>query len=125
MTSPRSRRPSPSCAAATVPWCSTSTPQKGHGYAPAAADPEGWHHAVPFDVATGEILPRRGGPTPLTRNYANVTGALLMDWMHTDPRVVAVNAATPYIMASRRSCASARAGASSTWASPRSTPSAS
>ena len=71
--------------------------QKGHGYAPAAADPEGWHHAVPFDVATGEILPGAAAH-PADENYANVTGALLMDWMHTDPRVVAVNAATPYIM---------------------------
>ena len=71
--------------------------EKGHGYAPAAANPEGWHHAVPFDVATGDVRP---GATahPADENYANVTGALLADWMQTDPRVVAVNAATPYIM---------------------------
>lgn len=71
--------------------------EKGHGYAPAAANPEGWHHAVPFDVATGDVRP---GATahPADENYANVTGALLADWMQTDPHVVAVNAATPYIM---------------------------
>ena len=71
--------------------------EKGHGYAPAAADPEGWHHAVPFDVATGTILPGAKAH-PADENYANVTGALLLDWMRTDPRIVAVSAATPYIM---------------------------
>ena len=71
--------------------------EKGHGYAPAAADPEGWHHAVPFDVATGAILPGAKAH-PADENYANVTGALLLDWMRTDPRIVAVSAATPYIM---------------------------
>ena len=71
--------------------------EKGHGYAPAAANPEGWHHAVPFDVATGAVRPGAAAH-PADENYANVTGALLADWMQTDPRVVAVNAATPYIM---------------------------
>lgn len=71
--------------------------EKGHGYAPAAANPEGWHHAVPFDVATGAVRPGAAAH-PADENYANVTGALLTDWMQTDPRVVAVNAATPYIM---------------------------
>ena len=71
--------------------------EKGHGYAPAAANPEGWHHAVPFDVATGSVRPGAAAH-PADENYANVTGALLTDWMQTDPRVVAVNAATPYIM---------------------------
>lgn len=71
--------------------------EKGHGYAPAAANPEGWHHAVPFQVDTGAIRPGAASH-PADENYANVTGALLMDWMGTDSRVVAVNAATPYIM---------------------------
>ena len=71
--------------------------EKGHGYAPAAANPEGWHHAVPFDVATGNVRPGAAAH-PADENYANVTGALLTDWMQMDPRVVAVNAATPYIM---------------------------
>lgn len=71
--------------------------EKGHGYEPARSNPEGWHHAVPFDVSTGVVRP---GATahPADENYANVTGALLLDWIKTDPRVVAVNAATPYIM---------------------------
>ena len=70
---------------------------KGHGYAPAENDPESWHHAVPFDVSTGGTLPGTSSH-PADENYANVTGALLLDWMFTDPRVVAVSAATPYIM---------------------------
>ena len=71
--------------------------EKGHGYEPARSNPESWHHAVPFDVSTGVVRP---GATahPADENYANVTGALLLDWIKTDPRVVAVNAATPYIM---------------------------
>ena len=71
--------------------------EKGHGYAPAVANPEGWHHAVPFDVTTGTIRPGAAAH-PADENYANVTGATLLDWMQTDPRVVAVSAATPYIM---------------------------
>lgn len=78
--------------------------EKGHGYAPAAADPERWHHAAPFDASSGAVeTPARpaGAPADLAtteETYAGVTGALLMDWMRTDPRVVAVSAATPYIM---------------------------
>ncbi|MBM6775122.1 1-deoxy-D-xylulose-5-phosphate synthase [Olsenella profusa] len=72
--------------------------EKGHGFAPAVADPESWHHAAPFDVTSGG---RAHTPVPADsadENYANVTGALLLDWMRTDRRVVAVSAATPYIM---------------------------
>ncbi|WP_455136974.1 1-deoxy-D-xylulose-5-phosphate synthase [Thermophilibacter sp.] len=78
--------------------------EKGHGYAPAAADPERWHHAAPFDASSGAIgAPARpagapADPAVTEETYAGVTGALLMDWMRTDPRVVAVSAATPYIM---------------------------
>lgn len=67
--------------------------EKGRGYAPAAADPESWHHAVPFDVATGTPAPARAGQT-----YAQLTGALLAERMAADPSLVAVSAATPYIM---------------------------
>ena len=38
--------------------------EKGHGYAPAAANPEGWHHAVPFDVATGAVRPGAAAHPP-------------------------------------------------------------
>lgn len=67
--------------------------QKGRGYASAEADPETWHHAVPFEVATG--LPRVPGASV---DYARITGEYLLDRMATDPRLVAVSAATPYIM---------------------------
>lgn len=67
--------------------------QKGRGYAPAVADPESWHHAVPFDVATG--APAVPGAS---EDYARITGAYLAERMACDPRLVAVSAATPYIM---------------------------
>lgn len=67
--------------------------EKGRGYAPATADPESWHHAAPFDVATGTPAPARAGQT-----YAQLTGALLAERMAADPSLVAVSAATPYIM---------------------------
>ena len=43
--------------------------RKGHGYAPAEGDPELWHHAAPFDVATGT----QGGAGG--EDYASITGA--------------------------------------------------
>ena len=67
--------------------------QKGRGYAPAVADPESWHHAVPFDVATG--APAVPGAS---EDYARITGAYLSERMARDERLVAVSAATPYIM---------------------------
>lgn len=79
--------------------------EKGHGFAPALADPEGWHHAAPFDVATGTPAPAAGP------DYAELTGAFLAERMAADPRVVAVSAATPYIMGftpERRAAAGAR-----------------
>ena len=67
--------------------------QKGRGYAPALADPESWHHATPFDVASG--LPAVPGASV---DYARITGEFLLGRMADDPRLVAVSAATPYIM---------------------------
>lgn len=67
--------------------------QKGRGYAPAVADPENWHHAVPFDVATG--APAVPGASV---DYAKITGGYLIERMGSDEGLVAVSAATPYIM---------------------------
>ncbi|WP_346695624.1 1-deoxy-D-xylulose-5-phosphate synthase [Thermophilibacter mediterraneus] len=67
--------------------------QKGRGYAPAVADPESWHHAVPFDVATG--APAVPGASV---DYAKITGEYLIERMGSDEGLVAVSAATPYIM---------------------------
>lgn len=67
--------------------------QKGHGYALATADPESWHHATPFDAKTGAPL------SPCQeQDYATITAELLITRIEADRRVVAVNAATPYIM---------------------------
>lgn len=67
--------------------------QKGHGYEPAANDPEAWHHASPFDPKTGS--PAVGAAS---EDYASITGSFLVDRMRSDRDVVAVCAATPYIM---------------------------
>ena len=72
--------------------------EKGHGYAPASANPERWHHAAPFDPKSGESETGATSTNLVDENYANVTGALLLDWMRTDPSLVVVSAATPYIM---------------------------
>ena len=72
---------------------------KGCGYAPAEADPEGWHHPKPFDVATGKPLAPAPDPAaPKKESYASLTGSFLMERMARDPLLVAMTAATPYIM---------------------------
>ena len=67
--------------------------EKGHGYEPALADPEGWHHATPFDVATGSPAQDLGSD-----DYASITADHLVRRMERDRSLVAVSAATPYIM---------------------------
>ena len=67
--------------------------EKGHGYAPALADPERWHHPSPFDPASGLPLRQADGP-----DYAQLTASFLAARMEADPTLVAVNAAMPYIM---------------------------
>ena len=69
--------------------------RKGLGYAPAEADPEAWHHVGPFDARTGE--PARPAK-PASRDYAQITGDHLLARMKKDRRIIAVSAATPYIM---------------------------
>lgn len=69
--------------------------RKGCGYAPAEADPESWHHVGPFDADAGELA----HPAAAERlDYAQLTGDFLLERMAADKSVVAVNAATPYIM---------------------------
>ena len=65
---------------------------KGAGYAPAEADPEGWHHVGPFDERTGECASRPDA------GYAALTAELLLARMREDRGLVAVSAATPYVM---------------------------
>lgn len=70
--------------------------RKGMGFAPAERDPEGWHHVGPFDRETGQKLSSRtasAGP-----DYAELTAAALISRMQDDENVIAITAATPYIM---------------------------
>ena len=82
--------------------------QKGAGFEPASLDAEGWHHVGPFalnepndaerpatDQANGAGGPA-SAPTPVT--YAELTGRYLTERMHRDPLLIAISAATPYIM---------------------------
>ncbi len=67
--------------------------KKGLGFAPAERNAESWHHVGPFDLATGNAK------APDTHeDYAEITGAHLLERMRDDRHIVAVNAATPYIM---------------------------
>lgn len=100
---------------------------KGAGYDPALREPEGWHHVGPFDMQTGELRPRHGSaqvkspvqgstttgeagtaggtsaatpaaPDADAPTYADLTGTYLLERMAHDPSVIAISAATPYIM---------------------------
>ena len=71
---------------------------KGMGFAPAESDPESWHHVGPFDMATGRKLCPGHPSEPAPRTYADITGEMLSDAIEHDPKVVAISAATPYIM---------------------------
>jgi len=66
--------------------------RKGKGFAPAEADPFGWHATVPFCVETGK---RRGdgaaGPPSWTTCFAEALARVA----DRDPRVVALTAAMP------------------------------
>lgn len=68
--------------------------KKGAGFAPAEADPEAWHHVGPFSLDN----PSPSGSRGPGANYAQITGAHLMDAVKRDPRVVVLSAGTPYIM---------------------------
>ncbi len=63
--------------------------QKGHGYAPAEADPIKWHGPGPFDPSSGTIFKEKSsGPT-----YSQVFGQWLCDMAERDPRVVGITPA--------------------------------
>ena len=71
---------------------------KGAGFEPAETDPEHWHHVGPFDMATmRKAKPVHPGIRG-SETYAEITGSLLMDAIERDPEVIAISAATPYIM---------------------------
>jgi 1-deoxy-D-xylulose-5-phosphate synthase len=63
--------------------------QKGHGYAPAEADPIKWHGPGPFDPRSGTIFKEKtSSPT-----YTQVFGQWLCDMAALDPRVVGITPA--------------------------------
>jgi 1-deoxy-D-xylulose-5-phosphate synthase len=65
--------------------------QKGHGYAPAEADPFRWHATAPFERGSGERKKSSGGPPSWTQCFADALGRLAA----RDPRLVAITAAMP------------------------------
>ena len=62
--------------------------KKGKGYAPAEADPTGWHGVGAFDVATG----RPSGAAPARRGWSDVFGDALCERAAADERIVALTA---------------------------------
>ncbi|RIK94821.1 MAG: 1-deoxy-D-xylulose-5-phosphate synthase [Proteobacteria bacterium] len=65
--------------------------RKGRGYAPAEADPFGWHATAPFDRASGARRRAAAGPPSWTHAFADALAQLA----DADPRVVAITAAMP------------------------------
>jgi 1-deoxy-D-xylulose-5-phosphate synthase len=66
--------------------------RKGCGYAPAEADPYGWHATKPFDVESGRRASGSGnGPPSWTEAFADALARIA----DRDPRVVAITAAMP------------------------------
>lgn len=64
--------------------------EKGHGYAPAVENKERWHWSMPFDVATGSLLPTGGG-----EYMPALLGKWLQDEIKRDPKLVCIAAAVP------------------------------
>ena len=62
---------------------------KGKGYAPAEADPDGYHGMTPFDPATGKKKPSKPSPPA----YTQVFGEAMVEMGRRFPNVVAVTAA--------------------------------
>ena len=62
--------------------------QKGRGYAPAQSNPERFHGAGPFDVATGEPLNHEEVPS-----YSAVFGEAVLAEAEADPKILSVTAA--------------------------------
>ena len=63
--------------------------QKGHGYAPAEADPAKFHGIGKFDPATGEKL------GPKVRTFSDSFGQKLVELAEKNPKICAITAAMP------------------------------
>jgi 1-deoxy-D-xylulose-5-phosphate synthase len=64
---------------------------KGHGYAPAEADPFKYHGVTPFEIASGEMRKAAAGPPSYTKVFSDA----LIQLANEDPRIVAITAAMP------------------------------
>ena len=62
--------------------------QKGRGYAPAQSNPERFHGAGPFDIATGELLNHEA-----VASYSSVFGDAVLEAGKKDAKVLAITAA--------------------------------
>ena len=81
-----------SMLAASEPTVLHVRTQKGHGFAPAEADPYKWHATAPFERATGAAKSSANGGIPTwTAAFADA----LIRVAERDPRVVAITAAMP------------------------------
>jgi 1-deoxy-D-xylulose-5-phosphate synthase len=63
--------------------------EKGHGYAPAEADPLKYHGVTRFDVASGEFAAKQPAPPSYTRIFSDTLIRLAKE----DDRIVAITAA--------------------------------
>ena len=63
--------------------------EKGHGYAPAQADPLKYHGVTRFDVASGRFAPSQPGAPSYTRVFSDT----LIRLAREDERIVAITAA--------------------------------
>jgi 1-deoxy-D-xylulose-5-phosphate synthase len=63
--------------------------EKGHGYAPAEADPLKYHGVGQFDVPSGRFAPKKKAPP----TYTNVFADTLIRLAREDERIVAITAA--------------------------------
>jgi 1-deoxy-D-xylulose-5-phosphate synthase len=66
---------------------------KGHGFAPAAEEPDVWHSAKPFTERNGQIVTDEDSGDDLSWTHTVV--ADLIEMAKTDPRLVGITAAMP------------------------------
>ena len=75
--------------AGTGPVLIHALTEKGHGYAPAEADPLKYHGVGQFDVESGKFAPKKAAPP----TYTNVFSDALIQLAKEDERIVAITAA--------------------------------
>ena len=76
-------------AAGSGPILIHAMTEKGHGYAPAGADPLKYHGVSQFDVPSGEFAPKKAAPPSYTRIFSDT----LIRLAEQDERIVGITAA--------------------------------